>query len=79
MAPHQWTIERRLAGRETGAGLDWHRRRAAELAALMERNRVEDLLVDTEGKTAAGAAREAVVRGAWLGASEVPDSAAAPA
>ncbi|MDP9357374.1 MAG: hypothetical protein M3R02_19210 [Chloroflexota bacterium] len=69
------TIEGRLAGRETGAGFEWHRRRAAELMGLMERNRVEDVLVDTEGKSAIMAAREAVVLSHWLDGSQTPDVA----
>ena len=64
------TIERRLSGRETGEALAWHRRRAAELAALMERNRVEDLVVDTEGRSPADVAREVVTRGNWFNPPE---------
>ncbi|HEV2107800.1 MAG TPA: hypothetical protein VGR16_06015 [Thermomicrobiales bacterium] len=60
------TIERRLAGRETGAGLEWHQQRAAELTALMERNQVEDLLIDTEEKSAFADAQEVVTRAHWL-------------
>lgn len=63
------TTERRLAGRETGAGLEWHQQRAAELTALtalMERNQVEDLLIDTEEKSALAVAQEAVARAHWL-------------
>ncbi len=67
------TIGHRLTERETGDSLDWYCRRAAELDALMERTRVEDLLVDTEGKPAAIAAREAVIGAHWLERSELPD------
>lgn len=67
------TIERRLAGRETGAGLEWHVQRAAELATLMEHNRVGDVLIDTEEKSAAVIAREAVACARWLRAPEQPD------
>lgn len=68
------TIVARLTNREAGAGLDWHRRRAAELNELMDRSRVEDILVDTDGKTAAEAAREALTRAGWPGASDPPVS-----
>jgi predicted kinase len=67
------TIEGRLAGREAGAGLDWHRRRAAELIALMERNRAEDILIDTEEKSAVAIAQETIARAQWLRPSERPD------
>ena len=66
------TIGRRLAGRDVGASLESHRQRAAELARQMERDRVEDLLVDTEGKSAEEVAREVVTRGNWLNPSERP-------
>lgn len=59
------TIERRLAGRDTGAALGWHRRRAAELVAQMERDRVEDLLVETDGKAPFDIAREILTRAGW--------------
>ena len=41
----------RVAQRELGSGRDWHLRRAAELAAQMERDAVEDLLVGTDGQS----------------------------
>ena len=58
-------ILRRLEGRDSGASLAWHRERAAVLVAQMERDRVEDLLVETEGKTVADLAREILT--AWRG------------
>ncbi len=67
------TILRRLEGREAGASLAWHQQRAAELAAQMERDKVEDLLVDTEGKVAADIAREIVVRSGWANLAELAD------
>lgn len=59
------TLERRLNGREVG-GLEWHRRRAAELSELMERNRIGDLLVDTQGKAVFDLASELLDRVGWL-------------
>ncbi len=62
-------LERRLAQREAGTGLDRHLRRAAELVAQMEQNRVEDILVDTENKAVAAVAREVLVRSGWMNLS----------
>jgi energy-coupling factor transporter ATP-binding protein EcfA2 len=59
------TILRRLEGRETGASLLWHQQRAAELVAQMTRDRVEDLLVDTEGKRVPEIAQEVLARARW--------------
>lgn len=59
------TLIDRVRRREMGAGLDWHLRRAAELAARMERDKVEDMVVDTDGRPVAAVAREVVDRGAW--------------
>ena len=67
------TILRRLEGREAGASLAWHQQRAAELATQMERDQVEDLLVDTEGKVAADIAREIVVRSGWANIAGLAD------
>lgn len=59
------TLHRRLEGRETGASLAWHRARAVELAALMDARRVEDVLLDTEGRTPRDIAAEALRRTGW--------------
>ena len=60
------TIESRLAGRESGANLEWHRRRAAELIEQWEASPVADYLVDTEGRTPLEVAREVVARCGWV-------------
>jgi chloramphenicol 3-O-phosphotransferase len=60
------TLLRRLEGREAGASLNWSSGRSAELVELMERARVEDILVDTERKTIAEVAGEVVQRSGWL-------------
>jgi adenylylsulfate kinase-like enzyme len=60
-------IHRRLEGRETGASLEWHQHRAAELSAQWEEEAVEDLLVDTEGKTVTDVASEVLARTGWAG------------
>jgi cytidylate kinase len=65
-------ILRRLQERETGASLEWHQRRAAELVTQMERDRVEDLVVDTEGKAVAEIARDVLARTGWMGGPSSP-------
>lgn len=65
-------LESRLARREVGSGLDRHLQRAAELAALMEQQRVEDILVDTESKPVATVAREVLIRSGWVDRSGSP-------
>jgi adenylylsulfate kinase len=59
------TLLGRLAARESGASLAWHQHRAGELTAIMVRNRVEDMLVDTEGKSIAEIAGEVLARIGW--------------
>ncbi len=56
------TLLGRLAARESGPSLAWHQQRAGELTALMERNRVENMLVDTEEKSIAEIAGEVLAR-----------------
>ena len=63
------TILGRLDGRESGAGLTWHRHRAAELLELMDARAVEDLLIQTEGKTVAEVAREVLSAIEWMPAT----------
>jgi len=60
------TLMQRVQRRETGSGLDRHLRRAAELATLMERNKVEDILVRTDGRTVTEVARDVLVGANWL-------------
>ncbi len=59
------TLLRRLEGREVGANLDWHQKRAAELIALMDDRRVEDILIDTDDKPISAVAREILERAGW--------------
>ena len=59
------SIERRLEGRETGENLLWHRRRAAELSALMELNGIGDVLLDTEGRSVEDLSREPLSSIGW--------------
>ena len=62
-----YTLQQRLERRESGASLAWHQQRAAELALLMERTAVEDLLVDTENQAVHDIARTILGRIGWGG------------
>jgi adenylylsulfate kinase len=59
------TIWARLDGRETGESLEWHRQRAVVLAAQMDRDRIEDLLVDNEGRSLDAVAQDILERAGW--------------
>lgn len=61
------TIAARISRRETNhAGHDWHQARAVELAALFARERLEDALIDTDGKSPATIAAEILNQIGWL-------------
>ena len=60
------TLRTRLAARETGASLAWHQNRAVELSEIMARNCVEDLLVDTDGKSVREIAGEVATKIGWI-------------
>jgi hypothetical protein len=60
------TLTGRVTQREVGSGHDWHLRRAAELAAQMDRDQVEDSTVETDGRTITAIAREVVTRSGWV-------------
>lgn len=62
------TIERQVRGRETGASLDWHLHRAAELTEIMDQNQVGDLLIETDGKPVDVIARETLAGVGWTDA-----------
>jgi adenylylsulfate kinase len=59
------TLTGRVTQREVGSSRDWHLLRSAELAAQMDRDQVEDLVVDTDGRTVAEIAREVAERSGW--------------
>lgn len=59
-------LERRLQRREVGSGLDRHLQRTFELARKLERACVEDMLVNTEGKSVTEVAHEVLQRSGWL-------------
>lgn len=60
------SLEYRLKGREVGSGLERHLQRTAELAEQMDQARVEDILVNTEGKSATIVAREVLRKSGWI-------------
>jgi adenylylsulfate kinase-like enzyme len=64
------TLTLRVQRREQGLGLARHLQRVSELANLMERTAVEDILVPVDGKTVGEIAREVLMRTRWL---DVPD------
>lgn len=55
-------VHARLARRESGAGLEWHQRRAPELHGIQERAGVGDLVIDVGERTPEEIAEEIVVR-----------------
>jgi len=60
------TLQQRVRQRGEGRGMQWHLDRAVELAPLMDVQRVEDLLVETEDRTAGELARETLHLLGWL-------------
>lgn len=60
------TLLSRLGGRELGSALGRQQARAAELAAQMDAGSVEDLLVETDGRSVSDVAREILSGTAWL-------------
>lgn len=59
------TFAARVGEREQGSGREWHLARAAELAAQMDRDAVEDVLIETDGRLVTAIAREALARCGW--------------
>lgn len=60
------TLLSRVERRQMWSGREWHLHRAAELAAQMERDRVEDILIDTEGKSPVTIAQEILTQSGWM-------------
>lgn len=60
------TLQDRVGKREAGAGRDWHLHRAAELAQQMDRDALEDILIETDGRAPQDIAREILARSGWL-------------
>ena len=62
-------LRERVARRETGSSYESLVRRAAELAASMERSDVADFVVGTTGRTVRQAASEVLRKAGWTGAA----------
>ena len=60
------TLRTRIRQRGPGRGMEWHLKRAIELAPLMDARRVEDLLVETDGRDPMNIARDILLRLGWL-------------
>jgi adenylylsulfate kinase len=58
-------IEQRLQAREVTGWLDWHVDRAAELDAHWRKSPVEDVLIETHGRSVREIALEALVAAGW--------------
>jgi len=67
-------ILRRLEGRESDTTIDWYRHRAPELQDIMERGRVEDLLIDVAERTPHDVATEIAVRMGLIEPSPIPSN-----
>lgn len=61
------TVAARLRGRESDESLAWHLRRAPELTAIMESNRVGDIVLATDGRTPKDLALEIMGLVGWQG------------
>lgn len=59
-------LQARVAQREAGAGREWHLLRAAELAEQMDRDALEDILIEMDGRTPEAIAHEILARTRWL-------------
>ena len=60
------TLQARVRERRQGE-MEWHLNRAVELAPLMDAERVEDMLVETDGRDPMSIAREILEHAGWLG------------
>ena len=60
------TLQSRVAQREAGSGREWHLLRARELAEQMDRDALEDILIETDGRAPEEIAREVLARSRWL-------------
>jgi ribose 1,5-bisphosphokinase PhnN len=60
------TLQARVRQRGPGRAMEWHLNRALALAPLMDAQRVEDLLIETDGRDATSIARDILLRVGWL-------------
>ena len=59
-------LRERVAHRERGSSREWHLHRAVELADLMDRERIEDHLVHTDGRDVIEVARAILEQTRWI-------------
>jgi broad-specificity NMP kinase len=72
------TLEERIRRRGEGRGMEWHLKRAVELAPLMDAQYVEDFVVETEGRAPRELALEVLRRVGWLPGESSATSARPP-
>lgn len=60
------TLKQRVRQRGQGVGMEWHLNRAVELAAQMDAQPIEDVLIETEDRDATTIARDILQRIGWL-------------
>jgi len=60
------TLHQRIRHRGQGLGMQWHLDRAVELAPQMDAQRLEDLLIETDGCDPTSIARDILDRAGWL-------------
>lgn len=63
-------LEDRIRNRPLGGDEEWHIKRAAELAAILEQTGVADVTIDTERKTISEVAQEVIAK--WMDAQSLP-------
>lgn len=64
-ASHE-ALRERVSGRERGSSREWHLHRSVELAELMDRERIEDHLVRTDGLGVVEVARAVAEQTGWI-------------
>jgi hypothetical protein len=59
-------LQSRVRKRGPGRGMEWHLRRAVELAPLMDAQHVEDLLIEADSRDATSIAHDILLKVGWL-------------
>lgn len=60
------TLQERVRRRELGAGLEWHLNRAIDLAEIMDRSGIDEIVVDTDDLSVPEIASKCLDRAGWL-------------
>jgi adenylylsulfate kinase len=63
------TLQQRVRARGESRGMEWHLKRAVELATLMDEQSVEDFVVETEDRSPLELARQTLQLVGWLSPS----------